>query len=214
MDLRSGYGLVVLFFLSSCSASTEPGTGPGGAQAESAVTEPTTVENDMNPVESAVAATNEIGGDLALVNASGSVALVIRYHRGNSQHASSCSLIILEINDRGAKIVARSDAVLECSLDPDVEAVKASTESKITANTIAVRSEAGTGRSEFELRKEADDDWYVGKVGFIRPEEDSETGDMVVVKESVMYPIGSRVLRVSDYSFDRIEHDLVRSIVQ
>jgi len=164
--------------------------------------------------EAAIRVTSSEGGEVVTTKASGPVSVVVRFRKADTSNPSSCLLSIVEEGRGGASVVAANDALLACPSASDAEQVNARVKLSVAENQVSVSSEGGTGPTEIEMQRFEDGVWYVTKASFTYSEEDEESGDMVVVTEAVAYPLASRKLKVSDYSYQSVKADLVKAEVK
>jgi hypothetical protein len=224
MQLRKVIGALFIGVLCACS----PTLGKGKVtQAESVAKEiiessdakGTTIEMESKNsfIQAAIDATEGSLGEVVAVESAPPTAVVIRYRKGDvTSSPSSCSVSIVEWDEGKGKgeVVATNNSILECSLALSVEEVKERAEVSVENDKISISGDGDKGGVEFDLYRESDGLWYVSRVSFTYPEEDSESGDVIVVKEVVSLQRAVRHLRFSDYSYDAIRGDLARTSVE
>lgn len=222
MQLRRFIGTFFIGALCACSANSGQGKdaqpGPAAVPAsQSSVSKKwnPAMESKNNLGKAAMDATSRSGGDVAFVEAVHPTAVVVRYLKGDAQSSpSSCAISIVEEAGGKEEIVETNNSMLGCSLASSADEVKAKTKVDIKKDQIRISGEGDNGNSEFELYRGSDGVWYVAKAGFTYPEEDSVSGDLIVINEAVSFGPGGKSLRFSDYSYDAIKGDLSRTSVE
>jgi hypothetical protein len=164
--------------------------------------------------EAAIRVTSNEGGEVVATKVAGPVSVVVRFRKSDTNNPSSCVLSIVEQGRGGASVVATNDALLACPSASDAGQVKARVKLSVAESQVSVSSEGEAGPTEIEMQRVEGGAWYVTKASFTYSEEDEESGDMVVVNEAVAYPLASRKLKVSDYSYRSVKADLVKTEVK
>lgn len=116
------------------------------------------------------------------------VALVIRYSE-DADPGEHCTLSIIEQGGEGIVVVESSDQIMSCSgmSVPDAEAVRRGLEAKIGADFIRLDEDRIRNRSEYELVRAGDGRWHLAYSADIGPEEDADTGVLLVTSYAVAY---------------------------
>lgn len=159
-------------------------------------------------------------GALALMKKSGgaspAVAIVVRYKSAESfSNLKGCSLSVVEEISGQSAVVASSKNLLACSDASNLDGVKESISADVKGpGVITVTEQLAKSNSSFKLERHSSGDWFVTEIQFNHPENNLGTGYVDVVSEAVTYPLNAKRIRVSDYEYDKVRRDLVKTVIE
>lgn len=216
-------GLAAVLILAACQPAPTSGRGLPNSDSTVAVSD-VPQQSEMQAMDdnafalAATKATND-SGELVIVKSFGPattpLAIVIRYLAGDTQtQPATCTVQIVEKSKGEAIVVAANDSLLDCALASDAQAVGERIAINVDGTKVGLVDDADKKNASFELERHADGAWFVTKASFTYPENDLDTGEIVVVNEVATYPLISRHTLVSDYSYEAIKGDFVRSTVE
>lgn len=116
---------------------------------------------------------------------------------------------ILEISENGT-IVAKNSEMVECGLmsSPKMVAVEISG----TPSDLIVFQQKTKGTNFYSLKRSSAGDWVVTKAEFVHPQDNLETGDVDVIKETA--DLDDAPVPLNIYTPDSIKERLAQSIVK
>ena len=218
-----------VLLLAACQPSTQASSAtPNGAATETpreqAVSAPIPIEDkDMDnqdafetTAEKMVAHKGAVVEIKSSISAANAVAVVINYRRGATESGvelpATCPVTIIEKGVGAPAMVAANDHLLECGLLLFAGAVDVAV--RVSDDKILIAHQGDKKNAVFDLKRDTDGTWILGKAVFTRSVSNLETEQVDVVSDEFIYSQASRKIHFADYRYTMIKDYLVTRVIE
>lgn len=141
------------------------------------------------------------------------VALAVTFKPGDEQEAAQCPLVIYERRNGVVAEASFSDVLLSCALETSAAQAGRHLEIELAPEKTTVSQQFAKSHTRFQIARDRAGTWRVVEAEFTTPQSNPATGEVRVLTARARYPTGERGLALADYSYERLEKQLVQEYV-